>query len=68
MEGRKGSGKMTRKAFLITFGVIMAVIIAVLVWGLTAEAEKTWDSEHPMANARVTWLETFHAGGWSEAE
>ena len=57
---------MTRRAFLFTFGVIMAVIIGLLVWGISDAEETAWDSEHPMANARISWEQTFHAGAWSE--
>lgn len=25
------------------------------------------DAVHPMANASISWEQTFHAGGWTEA-
>ena len=26
------------------------------------------DSVHPMANSRISWNQTFHAGAWSDAK
>ena len=31
------------------------------------ENERTWDSEHPMANAEISWSQTFHGGSFSSA-
>lgn len=55
---------MSRKAFGISISVIAAVILALAGLNIGLEKEKTWDSEHPMANARISWEQTFRAGAW----
>ena len=57
---------MSRKAFWIFFSVLAAVIIALAGMNLALNSEKTWDESFPMANARVSWEQTFRAGAWSE--
>ena len=43
--------------------VILFIVIAFAVYAVTtASAGKTWDAEYPMANARISWQQTFHAG------
>lgn len=43
--------------------------LAMLVLNLAVkEPELQPDSEHPMANANVTWLQTYYSGAWGEAE
>ena len=56
---------MSRKHFLIALGIILALIIGALVWAFTAEAETTWDACYPIANANVSWGQTFHNGHWN---
>ena len=56
---------MSRKAFLIAFGIIMAALIALAVWAFSSAEEKTWDTCHPMANVNVSWQQTFHGGAWT---
>lgn len=57
---------MSRKAFWIFFSVLAAVIIALGGLNMGLDRKVTWDSEHPMANSRISWEQTFHAGAWSE--
>lgn len=61
----KGSGKMKRKTFCIMMGAVTAVIIALAGLNIAIDNEKTWDACHPMANAKVSWEQSFHSGGWS---
>lgn len=57
---------MTRKQFWISLAVI-AVIYAVLFWlGCRYGKAKTWDAEYPMANAAISWEQTFYSGAWGE--
>ena len=51
---------MSRKAFGISMGVI-AVVIALMI-GISVMAEKrpAWDVCYEMANARISWRQTFH--------
>ena len=59
---------MSRKHFYIAMGIILAVMAALLVWAFSAEAEKTWDVECPMANTKISWQQTFYPGAWNSAE
>ena len=56
---------MSRKAFMIAFGIIIAVFIALAVWAFSSAEEKTWDTCHPMTNVNVSWLQTYHSGAWN---
>ena len=56
---------MDRKSFLITFGVVMAVIIAILCWGWCRAQEEPWDVSCPMTNTNITWAQTYHPGAWN---
>ena len=43
--------------------------LAMLVLNLAVkEPEIQPDSVHPMANANVTWLQTYYSGTWGEAD
>lgn len=51
---------MSRKAFVISMGV-MAVVIALLIGtSVMAERRPAWDVSYEMANARINWRQTFH--------
>ena len=51
-----------RKLLLILMAVIL--IIGVVATILEARSEQTWDAEFPMANAHVSWEQTFRGGAW----
>lgn len=57
---------MKKRTFVI-FISVMAVVLAVLI-GINKQEDnrKTWDTCYEMANANVTWLQTYHAGAWNE--
>ena len=61
-----------RKIFAIVMLVILLMIVAVGVWELVqiraARAQSAWMpvAEYPMANAHVTWLQTYCSGAWGE--
>lgn len=45
----------------------LALLAGMIVLNMTVkEPELEPDVVHPMANANVTWLETYHSGGWAE--
>lgn len=46
--------------------LILAGMIALNV--AVPEPKQEPDSVHPMANSRINWEQTFHAGAWSGAE
>lgn len=56
---------MSRKAFLIAMGIILAAMAAIMIIAYTAEAEQNWDVCCPMANTHVTWEQTYHSGAWN---
>ena len=57
---------MNKRTFRILFSVLAAGIIALAGMNIALDNEKTWDSEHPMANAKVSWEQTFFSGAWGE--
>ena len=57
---------MERRTFGIFISVMAAVIAVLIGLNMKLDSVKTWDSEHPMANARISWEQTFHSGAWSE--
>lgn len=59
---------MSRKSFIIVLGIIAVAIAAILVWAFSAEAEKTWDVECPMANTNISWEQTYYPGPWDCVE
>lgn len=56
---------MARKTFGITVSILAAVIIALAGLNRMEDNRKTWDVCFEMANAKVSWSQTFHSGTWS---
>lgn len=57
---------MSRKSFLITLAALLAVIIGLAVEDFCVADEKpVWDVSYPMANTRISWEQTYHAGAWN---
>jgi len=57
---------MSKKSFRIIISILAVVIITIFGMNIAEDQKKTWDSEHPMANARISWEQTYHSGAWSE--
>lgn len=57
---------MNKRTFSIFISVIAAGIIALAGMNMALDNEKTWDECYEMANAKISWLQTFHGGAWSE--
>ena len=57
---------MTRKTFSILFSALAAVIIALAVMNTRPVEAKGWDTCHAMANANISWEQTFFSGAWGE--
>ena len=57
---------MTRKTFSILFSTLAAVIIAMAVMNARPVEAKGWDTCHAMANANISWEQTFFSGAWGE--
>lgn len=61
--------KETKGQILFIVLIILAVIIG-LAWNfIEDESTNTWKPtvSYPMANSKISWLQTFHPGGWENA-
>ena len=61
--------KKERQGSIIFIVVIILAIIIGLLWNYLesgeAEGQKP-DAFYPMANAHISWEQTFHGGAWNE--
>lgn len=61
--------KKERQGSIIFIVVIILAIIIGLLWNYLengeAEGQKP-DAIYPMANAHISWEQTFHGGAWNE--
>lgn len=58
-----------RKEFAAVMLLIMIILIVWMVLELCGILHKqTWqpDIEYPMANAKISWEQSFRPGGWTE--
>ena len=56
---------ITKKVVSAMLRIILIALIALVVCTFfNVQAEKAWDVEYPMANAKVTWQQSYHSGGW----
>ena len=61
--------KKERQGSIIFIVVIILAIIIGLAWNYleSSEAEELKPEViYPMANAHISWLQTYHGGGWNE--
>lgn len=66
MEGRKEEGSMNMKKRIPMF-IAMALLAAmVIISAVVPEPEEKHDVEYPMANAAISWEQTFYSGAWNE--
>ena len=56
---------MRRKTFGITAGILAAVIIALAGANIALDNRKDWDVCYGMANAKISWKQTYHGGAWN---
>ena len=56
---------LRERIVLIVLCMILAGVVGWLIGSSHAE-EPAWDVEYPMANVNVSWLESYHSGGWLE--
>ena len=56
----------------IIFIVVLLIAIAVgLIWSeMENQPEYKWEPavSYPMANANISWEQSFHSGGWGESD
>ncbi len=61
--------KKERQGQIIFIVVIILAVIIGLAWNYleSSEAEELKpDVVYPMTNAHISWLQTYHGGGWNE--
>ena len=61
--------KKERKGSIIFIVVIILAIIIGLLWNYLESGETEGqkpDAVYPMANAHISWEQTFHGGAWNE--
>lgn len=60
--------KETKGQIIFVIMIILAIVIG-LLWNYLesgeAEGQKP-DAVYPMANAHITWEQTYHGGAWNE--
>lgn len=60
--------KETKGSIIFILMILLAIMIG-LVWNvLEAEPVKEPDITYPMTNVRISWEQSFHAGGWGEGQ
>ena len=61
------TNKAVTARFIVTLAVLLSVIAGLVALNLSdIGRKKTWDIEIPMANAHVTWLQTYCRGAWGD--
>ena len=57
-----------QKGQIIFIIFILLAVAAGLIWGAIEEDNKAIkpDKVFPMANAHISWQQTFHGGAWNE--
>ena len=61
--------KKERQGSIIFILMIILAIIIGLAWNYIESGEAEGlkpDAVYPMANAHISWLQTYHGGGWNE--
>ena len=60
--------KPEQKGQIIFIIFIILAIMAGLIWSVIEEDQKILkpDVTYPMANAHISWNQTFHGGAWNE--
>ena len=61
------TNKAVTARFIVTLAVLLSAIAGLVALNLSdIGRQKTWDIEIPMANAHVSWIQTYHSGSWSD--
>ena len=60
--------QIARAILLLIVALMIVGGIAFMLEDAAAQMDR-WepDREYPMANTHISWDQTFHAGGWTEA-
>ena len=61
------TNKAVRARFIVALTILLSVIAGLIALNLSdIGRQKTWDIEIPMANAHISWIQTYHSGSWSD--
>lgn len=55
---------MSKKGFRIAMSILAAVIVALIGLNMTTAEDEGFDVSYRMANAHITWEQTYYAGAW----
>ena len=56
---------MSGRTFKITFSIMAVVLAALIFLNIMEDNRKTWDVCYDMANAKISWQQTFYPGPWN---
>ena len=70
MKSRKHYIKKEHKGQIIFIVFILLAIAAGLIWNMIEENNMppAWQESYPMANANISWEQSFHPGAWGGQE
>ena len=59
--------KETKGQIICVIMIILAIVIG-LVWNAleASNQPQAWQTSYPMANAHISWEQTYHGGAWNE--
>lgn len=63
--------KKETKGQIIFVALILLAIAIGLLWNEIEAANREQykpDISYPMANANISWMQTYHSGGWGESD
>ena len=68
MKSYKHYIKKETKGQIIFIIFLLIAIAAGLIWNAIEESNQppAWQTSYPMANANISWEQTFHGGAWNE--
>lgn len=55
-------GKRERTKTILAVLLLLAVIVGWIITLATEKQPKDFDTEHPMPNAHISWLQTYYGG------
>ena len=70
MKSHKHYIKKEQKGQIIFIVFILLAIAAGLIWNAIEETNQppAWQVSYPMANANISWEQSFHPGAWGGVE
>lgn len=68
MERNTEEGSMKMKKRIPMFIAMLLLAAMVIICAVVPYPEEKHDAEYPMANAAISWEQTFYSGAWNSAE